>query len=116
MAAPGTAFDDDVLGKDPQPGHMNDFVSTTQDNGGVHINSGIPNKAFYTVATELGGNAWDKAGNIWYSALRDPRVKPTARFLTFAKATGRAANRIFGDGSPEAKTVANGWKAVGIEI
>jgi Zn-dependent metalloprotease len=116
MKEPGTAFDDDVLGKDPQPGHMDDFVVTTQDNGGVHINSGIPNKAFYTVAMELGGNAWEKAGGIWYSALRDPRVKPTARFLTFAKATGRAANRIYGDGSPEANAVANGWKGVGIQI
>ena len=116
MKAPGTAFDDDVLGKDPQPGHMDQFVVTTQDNGGVHINSGIPNRAFYTVAMELGGNAWEKAGGIWYSALRDPRVKPTARFLTFAKATGRAANRIYGDGSAEAKAVAAGWKEVGIEI
>ena len=116
MAAPGTAFDDDVLGKDPQPDHMDKFVETTQDNGGVHINSGIPNKAFHNVAMELGGNAWEKAGGIWYSALRDPRIKPTARFLTFAKATGRAVNRLYGDGSPEAKTVANGWKAVGIEI
>ena len=50
MAAPGTAFDDDVLGKDPQPDHMDKFVETTQDNGGVHINSGIPNKAFHNVA------------------------------------------------------------------
>src|SRR5690606_15305154 len=46
MAAPGTAYDDDVLGKDPQPGHMDDFVETNRDNGGVHLNSGIPNKAF----------------------------------------------------------------------
>ena len=116
MAAPGTAFDDDVLGKDPQPDHMDNYIETTQDNGGVHLNSGIPNKAFYNVATALGGNAWEKAGTIWYSALRDPRVKPTARFLTFAKATGRAANRLYGDGSDEAKKVADGWKGVGIEI
>ena len=91
-------------------------VQTTQDNGGVHINSGIPNKAFHNVAMAIGGNAWEKAGGIWYSAMRDPRVKPTARFLTFAKATGRAANRLYCDGSDEAKKVAAGWKAVGIEI
>ena len=71
------------------PDHYSTRYTGTDDNGGVHINSGIPNKAFYNVATELGGNAWEKAGTIWYSALRDPRVKPTARFLTFAKATGR---------------------------
>ncbi len=55
MKAPGTAYDDPVLGKDPQPAHMKDYVNTVSDNGGVHINSGIPNHAFYVVATELGG-------------------------------------------------------------
>ena len=59
MKAPGTAYDDPVLGKDPQPDHMRDFVHTNQDNGGVHINSGIPNKAFY-LAAAIGGNAWEK--------------------------------------------------------
>ena len=47
MKEPGSAYDDPVIGKDPQPGHMNDYVKTTSDNGGVHINSGIPNRAFY---------------------------------------------------------------------
>jgi Zn-dependent metalloprotease len=46
MAHPGTAYDDPVLGEDPQPDHMDDYVETTTDNGGVHINSGIPNRAF----------------------------------------------------------------------
>src|SRR5678815_4747497 len=71
MKAPGTAYDDRVLGKDPQPAHMKDYVNTISDNGGVHINSGIPNHAFYVVATELGGFAWEKAGKIWYVALKD---------------------------------------------
>ena len=42
---------------------------TGRDNGGVHINSGIPNHAFYLAATALGGNAWEKAGQIWYDVL-----------------------------------------------
>src|SRR6185436_7778266 len=71
MKAPGTAYNDPVLGKDPQPAHMKDYVNTISDNGGVHINSGIPNHAFYLVATEIGGSAWEKAGNIWYMTLRD---------------------------------------------
>ena len=41
---------------------MDDYVNTTSDNGGVHINSGIPNHAFYLTAVALGGNAYDKAG------------------------------------------------------
>ena len=51
MRAPGTAYDDDVLGRDPQPDHLRDYVETSDDNGGVHINSGIPNHAFYLAAT-----------------------------------------------------------------
>ncbi|SQI22331.1 Extracellular minor metalloprotease precursor [Salmonella enterica subsp. arizonae] len=46
MAAPGTAYDDPLLGKDPQPAHMQNFIKTREDNGGVHLNSGIPNRAF----------------------------------------------------------------------
>src|SRR5262249_39364946 len=74
MKAPGTAFDDPVLGKDPQPRHMKNYLRTHADYGGVHINSGIPNHAFYLVATQIGGFAWEKAGRIWYETLRDPRV------------------------------------------
>ena len=51
MMAPGTAYDDPALGKDPQGGHMDDYVETTDDNGGVHLNSGIPNRAFALAAT-----------------------------------------------------------------
>ena len=69
MKDPGTAYDDDVLGKDPQVGSMSDYVETTDDDGGVHINSGIPNRAFYLAAVALGGSSWDEAGPIWYAAL-----------------------------------------------
>jgi Zn-dependent metalloprotease len=116
LAAPGTAFDDDVLGKDPQPAHIDQYVETTADNGGVHINSGIPNHAFYTAAMALGGRAWERAGWIWYAALRDPRVKPTARFLTFARATIRAARRMYGDAGEEVRAVKDGWAKVGIAV
>jgi Zn-dependent metalloprotease len=70
MKAPGTAYNNNVLGKDPQPADMQHYVHTAQDNGGVHINSGIPNHAFFLVATALGGNAWVKAGQIWYDTIR----------------------------------------------
>jgi Zn-dependent metalloprotease len=114
MKEPGSAYDDDVLGKDPQPAHMRDFVYTFSDNGGVHINSGIPNRAFYLTAVALGGHAWEKAGQIWYDALRDSRIKPTARFRTFARATVRAARSGFGP--DEAATVAQAWGDVGVVV
>ncbi|KAG4255158.1 hypothetical protein FPRO04_03691 [Fusarium proliferatum] len=55
MKEPGTAYDDPVFGKDPQVGHMKQFRTTYEDNGGVHIYSGIPNKAFYLVSVSFGG-------------------------------------------------------------
>jgi Zn-dependent metalloprotease len=114
MARPGSAYDDDVLGKDPQPGHMRDFVETRDDAGGVHINSGIPNRAFYLAATALGGAAWEKAGRIWYHVLAD-ELKPTSDFAGCAARTVREAERLFGAAGREAKAVANAWKAVGLK-
>lgn len=116
MKEPGTAFDDPLLGKDPQPGHMDDFVNTFSDNGGVHINSGIPNRAFYLVATRIGGYAWDKTGRIWYDALRDARCKPNTGFVRFARITHDIAGRQFGVGSTEQAAVSDGWAEVGITV
>ena len=95
---------------------MDDYVQTTSDNGGVHINSEIQTIAYYHLAMELGGHAWEKAGVIWYSALRDPRLQPTARFSTFARTTARAARRIYGDDSEEAAAVARAWDQVGVAL
>ncbi|MET9345828.1 M4 family metallopeptidase [Streptomyces termitum] len=113
MKAPGTAYDDDVLGKDPQPAHMDDYVRTGQDNGGVHINSGIPNHAFYLAATELGGNAWERAGRIWYDVLTGGTLAPDTRFAEFAAATVRAARARYGDAA-EIQAVTKAWAAVGV--
>lgn len=116
MKAPGTAYDDPVLGKDPQPAHMNKFVRTFEDNGGVHINSGIPNHAFYLAATEIGGYAWEKAGRIWYETLRDPQLRPNANFRRFAGLSIAHADQLFGAGSREGQAVRNAWSQVGINI
>ncbi len=114
MKAPGTAYDDPVLGKDPQPAHMRDYVNTSSDNGGVHINSGIPNKAFYHAAVALGGKAWERAGNIWYQTLLDSRLSTTAQFQDFAELTVDNANRLYG--ASVSNTIVNAWKQVGITV
>ena len=114
MAAPGTAYDDDVLGKDPQPAHMDDFVVTSEDDGGVHINSGIPNHAFYVVATTLGGNAWERAGRVWYETARDRGLRSTATFADFARITVAVAGQLFGAGGAVEAAVRGGWDAVGV--
>jgi Zn-dependent metalloprotease len=116
MKDPGSAFDDPLLGKDPQPKHMDNFVRTFEDNGGVHINSGIPNHAFFQVAVLLGGCAWEKSGRIWYDALRDTRVKPNTGFRRFAQITYDVAGRLYGLTGLEHKAVYEGWAAVGIVL
>lgn len=112
MSAPGTAYDDPVLGKDPQPADMDGFVHTREDNGGVHLNSGIPNRAFYLTAMVLGGNAWEKAGNIWYATICDNGLKQNADFAAFAHLTVKHASALFSDDT--AAAVTDAWRQVGV--
>ncbi|HEY0693688.1 MAG TPA: M4 family metallopeptidase [Kribbella sp.] len=115
MKAPGTAYDDPRLGKDPQPAHMDDFVTTTEDSGGVHINSGIPNRAFYLAAIELGGNAYGDPGKIWYQALTSGQLNANATFADFAQATRDAATALYGANSGQLAAVTKAWQQVGVE-
>lgn len=107
MAAPGTAYDDPALGADPQVGHLDDYVVTVDDNGGVHINSGIPNKAFQLAAVAIGGSAIEGAGRVWYAALVGDAVPEDADFATFAAATVTAAGQ-------HADAVRDAWAQVGV--
>ena len=116
MKAPGTAYDDDVLGKDPQPDSMDGYVRTVADNGGVHINSGIPNRAFCLVATTLGGNAWDAPAQIWYETLTGGTLSPTSTFGAFAKATVASAKELFGEDSKEHDAVRSAWETVKVKL
>ncbi len=115
MKAPGTAYDDPVLGKDPQPAHMKQYVRLQRwdDGGGVHINSGIPNHAFYLTAMEIGGYAWETAGKIWYIALRD-LLRYNSGFQSAATKTYQVAGVMYGSGSKEQLAVKKGWTGVGI--
>jgi hypothetical protein len=115
MARPGSAYDDPVLGRDPQPSHMRDYVHTTEDHGGVHINSGILNHAFYLASMAIGGKTWEGAGLIWYAALTE-RLKPDANFADFARATVDIVGEVHGNGSPEQRNVAEAWSAVGLPV
>ncbi|MGO4382857.1 M4 family metallopeptidase [Specibacter sp. RAF43] len=112
MSKPGTAYSGDR-----QPGHMDDYVDLPDnndprnDNGGVHINSGIPNRAFYLAATALGGFAWEKAGRIWYTVLTT-RLRPNTQFDEAAQATVDVAGRLFS--ATEQAAVEGAWKEVGV--
>jgi hypothetical protein len=110
MKAPGTAYDDPTLGKDPQVGSMADYVDTSDDDGGVHLNSGIPNRAFYLAATGIGGTSWEGAGRVWYAALTSGLPASTG-FAEFADATVAAAGEVAGGA---AEVVRAAWTEVGV--
>jgi Zn-dependent metalloprotease len=114
MKNPGSAYDNPTMGKDPQPGHMKDFVplpdTARGDNGGVHVNSGIPNKAFYLAAINIGGCAWEAPGHIWYESLK--ASNSTTEFQQFAETTVAKAAQLYGADHEQAVTDA--WLQVGI--
>jgi Zn-dependent metalloprotease len=97
---------------DDQPASMDGYVP----GGDVHTNSGIPNRAFYVVASALEGNSWDAAGPIWYAALCDPGLPATATFSDFAKRTLIQAERAYGAQSSEASAVRKGWDDVKVPL
>jgi Zn-dependent metalloprotease len=107
MKQPGTANS-----HDDQPADMDHYV----DGGDVHTNSGIPNHAFYVVATTLGGRAWDAAGPVWYAALCDPALSSGATFAEFGQITLKHAKQTYGAGSREAQAVQAGWDAVKVKV
>ncbi|MFD7630309.1 M4 family metallopeptidase [Streptomyces sp. NPDC059851] len=90
--------------------HMAEYDEAVDEDGGVHFNAGIANRAFYLVATELGGNAWERAGRIWYKGLMGYAAR-TTNFSAFRFATLGAAREL---GLP-ADVVARAWTAVGVD-
>lgn len=112
MAHPGTAYNNSILGQDPQPDHMDNYYAGPADNQGVHINSGIPNRAFYLTAEELGTDA---AGAIWYAGLQN--LWPTAVFTDAAAVLAAQARILARDGSvprQAAQVVRSAWRRVGV--
>ena len=114
MLNPGTAYDDDQLGKDPQPAHYKDLYTGWDDNGGVHINSGIVNKAFALFARAVGGYAFERPFAIWYASnCGEDRVGANAKFQDFANKTMVHCAKI----APRQKSnLKDAWHEVGIEV
>jgi Zn-dependent metalloprotease len=111
MLHPGTAYDDPKLGKDPQPDRMSKYNNTSGDNGGVHYNSGIINRAFALFAISLGGYEWKKAAKIWYAARAAAGSNPS--FANHAYYTLEAAKTL-GTAS-DVKQLGNAWDAVEVK-
>jgi thermolysin len=109
-------------GAKQQPSHMTQLVKTTQDNGGVHINSGIVNNAFYLM-TNGGVNpksqievkrgiGWEKSAQIWYRTLAELLVAKSD-FAAVAQANARAAKDLSLT-QAEQDAVACAWIATGV--
>ena len=114
MKEPGTAYDDPQIGRDLQVGSMADYVDTYDDSGGVHINSGIPNRAFALAALDIGGASWEKAGQVWYDTLVNGGLSSQAGFESFAQATLSSAGRLFANEPSIAQKIGAAWIDVGV--
>ncbi|MDQ1147624.1 bacillolysin [Bacillus sp. SORGH_AS 510] len=93
-----------------QPENMSGYVNTTSDNGGVHTNSGIPNKAAYLTISSLGTSVAEK---IYYRALT-VYLTPTSNFSNARAALLAAAADLYGTGSSQYNAVASAWSQVGV--
>lgn len=111
MSNPGSAYNHPIMGIDPQPAHMNEYKKMTEDNGGVHLNSGIPNRAFYLAAKNIGGSS-ATAGEIWFKTLI--ASGRTDNFSDFAIRSISIAQSLRGDNV--ANIVGKAWKDVGVDL
>jgi len=107
-------------GKDPQPARYQDIATykaadpdrVSNDKGGVHIFSGVPNRAFVICAQKFGGCSWEKAGQIWWITITTHRIPPNCAFLRFADVTVAVTQEKYGN--EDAKTVRAAWDEVGV--
>jgi len=96
-----------------QPANMNEYqnLPLMNDNGGIHVNSGIPNRAFFLVADNIG---FAKTGRIYYRTLAY-YLSPSSQFMDAALLTMQSAIDLYGYG-PEFFAVRAAFDSVGISI
>jgi hypothetical protein len=91
-----------------QPSHVNEQFHGSEDNGGVHINSGIPNHAFFLLATAIGKQ---KAEQIYYRTLTRYLTR-SSDFKDLRAGVLQSAEDLFGVDEVDAAMTA--FAAVGI--
>ena len=108
------------------PDHYSRRFTGPEDGGGVHINAGIPNQAFY-LAIEggtnrtsglsvqgVGGGNRDQIEKVFYRAFVF-MLPSNATFATARAATIQAARDLYGSGSAPERAVTQAWTAVGVQ-
>ena len=108
------------------PDHYSERYLGTQDNGGVHTNSGIPNHAYYlaieggthrlsrVTVQGVGASNRDQIEKVFYRAFTQ-MLTPSANFHAARVATIQAARDLQGPGSAAERAVTQAWTAVGVE-
>jgi thermolysin len=108
------------------PDHYSRRFTGTDDNGGVHINSGIPNHAFYLAieggtnrtsgqpAQGVGAANREQIEKVFYRAFTE-LLPANATFSVARAATIQSARDLYGAGSAAERAVAQAWSAVGVE-
>ena len=112
-------------GRFDHPDHYSNRFTGSEDNGGVHINSGIVNNAFY-LAIEGGKNRTsglavqgvgaanrEQIENVFYRAFVF-MLPSNATFSAARSATIQAARDLYGSGSASEQAVRQAWTAVGV--
>ncbi len=112
MLNPGTAYNDPIIGKDRQPNHIKDIYTGGEDNGGVHLNSGIMNRIFANFSINIGGYAFDKPAKIWYEVLTT-KLSERSNFQDMVNATQEVVIQNYGTGI-EYKAFKEAAKVVGL--
>ncbi len=92
------------------PGHVSQYVRTAKDDGGVHINNGIPNKAAALIGEQLGRQTM---GQIYMDAMKN-HMSSNSGIVDTARATLKASAARFGTKSEQTLAVAQAWDAVGV--
>ena len=108
------------------PDHYSRRYTGVEDNGGVHINSSIPNHAFYlaveggtnrtsgAAVTGVGAANREQIERVFYRAFTQ-MLPSNATFSLARGATLQAARDLYGAGSPAERSVQQAWSAVGVE-
>ena len=105
------APDDKTLVGQPQPVHMKNLLVGETSDGFTHQNAGIPNKAFYLVAIELGTQ---QAAKLWFAAFK--LLKVNAKFLDLYKALIKVVPQFYEKAHQKdvVKTIDMAFEKVGI--
>ena len=115
MKAPGEAYDDPLVGKDPQPAHMSEVRrDESRTTAAFTSTRASPTTPSIRSRRRSAGAPGRRRGAIWYAALRDPGLGTQSSFQRFAGITVRVAQQLYGAASSEALAVYGGWEKVGV--